>query len=218
MERVSRADRRSYSQEDRTPILLGFPIPPSSAPNVISYENMQSKADLHAPSDSEVSSGPESVLSHPFTLKQSRPRPSLVPIAVAGCAILGSVTAIPYVVIRRRLALLHGQIAQAATTNAALRRDVQSLLAENSIRRGELQTFMSSLEATRASVDALKEQVDSREDMRGDRDTKIREGLQEVLETVRRAEVDAVKRYKDGAEWSHSLANNMKKFGWWKSQ
>lgn len=163
------------------------------------------------------------------------PRPSiLIPLLAVSSVALVSAIVLPYALVRKRLALLHDQVAKAATADALMRRDIHNLVTENTLMRGELaktlgergaglQDIRKQLQlleehhrAGLEGVEDIKEQVRQGEVTRLEMNERLHEAMKTLLQAVQRAEVDAVKRDQAGVEWRRNLLNHFTIPGWTK--
>jgi len=146
--------------------------------------------------------------------RETRAQPSdsaFFRLTLVGSAILGAVALLPYAILRRQFISLERRLEHATTTNDALHRDVQKLLEQGIVRRGEYKQLGGLISEARNSMEEVRRAGERREAEQRTLDGKLLRDIQELKTVVERTETAAVERHLAGTEWMRDILN---KFRW----
>ncbi|KAI0921095.1 hypothetical protein AcW1_004814 [Taiwanofungus camphoratus] len=124
--------------------------------------------------------------------------------------VLGSVSLLPYLLVRARVVSLQKQLEEVARANRFLRQDVKALLSEVSSGRTEQQRFVGAFKDTQGSIERLSRQAERGDTARVESENKIHQDLKSMRQTLERLEADAAQRDCAHAEWQNICRDDIK--------
>lgn len=100
--------------------------------------------------------------------------------AVVLTAILAPTAIVPYLAVRRHLLSLHRKVAEVATSNATLQRDLKTALLESSIRREEHDRLKILIDEVRRDLKRFREEETREKLAKARQHEKIRRDIEEL--------------------------------------
>ncbi|KAH9938064.1 uncharacterized protein B0H18DRAFT_1099944 [Fomitopsis serialis] len=145
--------------------------------------------------------------------RETRTQPSdsaFIRLTLVGSALLGAVALLPYAILRRQFISLERRLEHATIANDALQRDMQKLLEQDIVRRGEYKQLGGLISEAKHSMEEVRRAGERREAEQRTLDGKLLGGIQELKTVVERTETAAVERHLAGTEWMRDILDRFR--------